>query len=699
MARHSGFDPFARSSRWTIIGIVLTFGLVSAIGTTLSIRETGGSRNRATVVEVAARQRTLAERYVGEVLLARAGQPTDPRRTASLLAASAEALLDGGTAPAVNGDDDATTVGHETNSHVRSQLEQGKRLVADLTATGSAMLAHRPVAAVRLTAGEHIQAMSPLMRLRILAALTSNVSLDAARTIAAQSDGNISDLIWLEAGLGAAGLLVSLLLAAGLIAATRRQTAQFQSLVTYSTDLVFVLEAGGRCRYVSQSVASALERSGDGLKGNGLLRFVHEDDRDALATADDDPRRQQIVFRMQNASGEWRHLEAHLADLRHDRYVRGVVLNARDVTERVRLEQELTQNAQRDNFGNRLTEALEMADDEAAAYEVVERAMSEVATATPMELLLSDSSRAHLKVVASSDAGAPGCPVEPPFSCVAVRRGNPVVFESSEALNACPKLRDPAGGPCSAVCVPMTFMGRALGVLHATGTHGEPLDPEQVAQLTTLATQAGTRIGTVRAFERTQLQASTDSLTGLTNRRVLEDTLRGLVRTGRPFALAFADLDHFKQLNDTHGHETGDRSLRIFAQVVQHVLREDDLVGRWGGEEFVIVTPGLDRHEAVTVLERIRTALADVHSGGLPPFTASFDVTDSSQGETLEELVQLADSALYEAKQAGRDRIGIGEAEPVSLPREPAKIRRKRGPALQEVARDDEAPADGAELR
>src|SRR5207249_5199383 len=143
-----------------------------------------------------------------------------------------------------------------------------------------------------------------------------------------------------------------------------------------------------------------------------------------------------------------------------------------------------------------LVEALEMADEEQSTYEVVERAMVEVSEQTPMELLISDSSRAHLERVATSPtAGAPSCPVESPFSCVAVRRGNPVVFDSSESLNACPKLRDRPDGECSAVCVPVSFMGRALGVLHTTGEVGKPLAPEQVAQLTTLATQAGARIG------------------------------------------------------------------------------------------------------------------------------------------------------------------------------------------------------------
>ena len=366
---------------------------------------------------------------------------------------------------------------------------------------------------------------------------------------------------------------------------------------------------------------------------HGFIRFVHDDDREALLEAQRSPNVQQLVFRMRNAAGEWRHLEAHVTDLRQDRHVRGVVLNARDTTDRVKLEQELTLQAQRDNFGSQLVEALEMADEEHATYDVITRAMDEISAVTPMELLVSDSSRAHLEQAAINPvAGAPGCPVESPFSCVAVRRGNPVVFESSEALNACPKLRDRPGGPCSAVCVPISFMGRSLGVLHATGPEGAPLGAEQVSQLTTLATQAGARIGTVRAFEKTQLQASTDGLTGLINRRTLETHLRTLVRQGTPFALAVADLDHFKQLNDTHGHEAGDRSLRVFAQATLQVLRDIDLVARWGGEEFVIAMPEIDCDQAVVALERVRANLALAHQGGHVPFTASFGVTDSTQG-------------------------------------------------------------------
>jgi diguanylate cyclase (GGDEF)-like protein/PAS domain S-box-containing protein len=707
-ASSSELRPFALRARGTIVAILLTLALVSTLSAGLSIWTTGHSKHRATLLQVAARQRTLAERYVADVELVRDGKAADPNRTAALLAASARALLDGGSAPAVEGDDDETPLPAVTDPEARAQLMQEQRLVADLSKTGRAVLAHRSVSNVPLTAHERIATTDPVERMRVLAALTSNVALNAARTIADQSDRNVTDSIRLQVGLGLFGLVVSLLLAWALIATTRKQTALFRSLVTSSTDLVLVFGRGG-CRYASQSVVSMLGRPESELHGEGFTEFVHEGDRVALDAAQETGEPRQLVFRVKNASGRWRYLEAHVTDLRGDRHVRGVVLNARDITERVELEQELTRQAQRDSFGSQLTEALEMADEEDSTYEVVERAMVEISAESPMELLLSDSSRANLERSAiSPTSGAPGCPVHSPFSCVAVRRGSPVVFESSEALNACPKLRGRPDGACSAVCVPVSFMGRSLGVLHSTGPEGSPLDAHQVAQLTTLATQAGGRIGTVRAFERTQLQASTDSLTGLVNRRTLERQLRSLLRQERPLALAVADLDTFKQLNDKHGHEAGDKALRLFAQIARGAIRDDDTVARWGGEEFMFVFPDLDRHQAVAVLERIRTILAESKSGDHPLFTASFGVTDSTRGETMDELVRLADLGLYAAKEAGRDRITISETLPdvplALVDDKPAsgdgkKRASRRNPAIHEAANEDEPHVGGLEIR
>jgi diguanylate cyclase (GGDEF)-like protein/PAS domain S-box-containing protein len=647
-----------------MIAIVLTFALVSAASSAVSIWMTGRSKNRATVIQIASRQRMLAERYIGDVLLVESGRAADPIGTGKVLSQSARALLDGGPVPAVNGDDDATSLSAESDPLVRGQLQQEIRLVSDLTRAGSAYLAGRSIAHLPETGSEHVQTNDPVQHLRVLAALTSNISLNAARTIAAGADKDINDLILLQVGLGIGGLLLSLLLAWALVAATRRQTAHFRSLVTSSTDLVLVFGHGG-CRYVSQSVISLLGRAQSDLLGAGFARYVHEDDREAVEAAARDGRPPELVFRVLTVVGEWRDLEAHLTDLSSDRHVRGIVLNARDITERVRLEQELTRQAQRDNFGTQLVEALEMADEEDAAYDVVELAMVEVEASSPMELLLSDSSRAQLeRAAASPTAGPPGCPVQSPFSCVAVRRGNPVVFETSRALNACPHLRGRPSGACAAACVPVTFMGRALGVLHATSPDGKSLSPEQVGQLTTLATQAGARIGTVRAFQKTQLQAATDGLTGLINRRTLEARVRELMAAHTPFALVLADLDRFKQLNDTHGHEAGDRALRLFSQVVHSIVRSEDIVARIGGEEFVIVLPGLDETQAVTVLERLRTALGKSHTGDHPAFTASFGVSDSSHGSTLEEILRVADQGLYVSKQTGRDRVTIGKIEP-----------------------------------
>jgi diguanylate cyclase (GGDEF)-like protein/PAS domain S-box-containing protein len=684
------FRPFASRGRGTIIAILVTFALVFTANALISIWSTSKSRNRASIVEIAARQRTLAERYVAELLLVREGARADPGRTGDLLAASAAALLNGGEAPAVPGDDDDVRIGGEASRTIRAKLEEQQKLIRDLVSTGRALLAGRPVRALAQTGGEHIRATDPVTRLRILSALTSNVSLDAARSIAAQTDHNVGNSILLQLALGAMGVLASILLAWALVTTTRRQTAHFRSLVTSSTDLVLVLADDG-CRYASSSVERLTGRSQGQLYGRRVFDLVHEDDRAALQGAHRAGEATTLVYRLRNAAGEWRHLEAHLTDLRSDRSIRGVVVNARDITERVRLEQQLTRQAQRDTFASQLVEALEMADEESAAYDVVRRAMVAVSADTPMELLLSDSSRAHLEQTAIHPvAGAPGCAVGSPYACVAVRRGNPVVFETSEALNACPKLRGREGGACSAVCVPISFMGRSLGVLHTTGAAGGSLSAEQVAQLTTLATQAGARIGTVRAFEKTQLQAQTDGLTGLINRRTLETELRGLIRQQRPFAVALADLDHFKRLNDAHGHEEGDRSLRLFAHVIQQVLREDDLVARWGGEEFLIVLPDADAEAGAQITDRIRQELATTLQNGHVQFTASFGVTDSGAAASVQELVQLADISLYQSKTNGRDRTTIGQPGDAHTGAGNGD-RRRPAPALHRAATEDDA--------
>jgi len=505
-----------------------------------------------------------------------------------------------------------------------------------------------------------------LLAFALLASVSVALSLAGARGSSDSTE---------QAAIVAGVLLVCFAIICALIHVTRLQVARLRALFEAASDLVVVLDDSG-CRYASGSLAAMVGQGERDLEGPGLERFAHEEDRHLLASAQASAAPREFRLRLRGSAGEWHTLEVKCSDMREDRQLRGVLLTARDMTERVHLLHELTAQTQRDRFAGQLAEALEMADEEGSVFSVVERAMAQVSDPTPMELLLSDSSRANMRRVAINPAvEAPGCGVKSPFSCVAVRRGTAVVFESSELLNACPHMRGRASGPCSAVCVPVSFMGRSLGVLHTTGRDSEPLPAEQVERLKTLAAQSGARIGTVRAFERTQLQASTDGLTGLVNRRSAVARVREMLAGGHLFALAVADLDNFKELNDTHGHEAGDRALKVFAQTAQEIVRENDLVARWGGEEFVIVLPELDRFQATNVLERVRLGLSRAELGEAPRFTASFGVSDSNQTDSLEQLVHIADTGLYAAKQAGRDRVTVGKDAPAGKhPGEPAPL-------------------------
>jgi len=173
------------------------------------------------------------------------------------------------------------------------------------------------------------------------------------------------------------------------------------------------------------------------------------------------------------------------------------------------------------------------------------------------------------------------------------------------------------------------------------------------------------------AFERIQELAQRDELTGLSNRRrvmqLLEEEAARARRSGAPWCVAMIDLDFFKRINDTHGHAAGDAVLRWFAGVARSVLRSTDTLGRWGGEEFVLLMPDTGLDAGMACLERLRQALASEApaTGGLR-VTFSAGIAQHLPGQEWTQAVDAADERAYLAKSNGRDRIEGAAADTVS---------------------------------
>jgi diguanylate cyclase (GGDEF)-like protein len=158
---------------------------------------------------------------------------------------------------------------------------------------------------------------------------------------------------------------------------------------------------------------------------------------------------------------------------------------------------------------------------------------------------------------------------------------------------------------------------------------------------------------------------NTDSLTRLANRRFFIDLLAKAMafakRHAQPLSVIMADLDHFKAINDTYGHQVGDQVLAAFAQVMQTSIRQEDLAARFGGEEFILMLPGIALEQAAVLGERLRENLENLAIPGLKTrVTASFGIAQYRPDDTFETLVNRADEALYAAKTAGRNRVMTG---------------------------------------
>ncbi|RZL01415.1 MAG: GGDEF domain-containing protein [Rubrivivax sp.] len=173
------------------------------------------------------------------------------------------------------------------------------------------------------------------------------------------------------------------------------------------------------------------------------------------------------------------------------------------------------------------------------------------------------------------------------------------------------------------------------------------------------------------AVRTVEQMATTDMLTGLLNRRVMTDLaeaeLKLSARTGAPLCVALIDLDHFKDINDRFGHHAGDNALQGFAQSTAPQLRQVDKLARWGGEEFLLMLPQLTETEALHALERLRQTVESLvfKDHALMQLTFSVGIAQAQPDETLEQLVDRADRAVYEAKRDGRNRCVLASTNPV----------------------------------
>ena len=236
----------------------------------------------------------------------------------------------------------------------------------------------------------------------------------------------------------------------------------------------------------------------------------------------------------------------------------------------------------------------------------------------------------------------------------------PVLVRSLDA-GANPMLSSVLPNARNVVVLPFTADAEAVGalVVERGGRAGVGIGTSVVTMLAQFATHAALSHRNVRLLAEVKHLATVDALTGLSNRRTFEEALNREIarstRTGAPLSLLLVDVDHFKLVNDRHGHPMGDEVLRHVGRVLATHGREEDLPARYGGEEFVVILPGCPAEEALGVAERLREGI----SGPDAPVHVTASVGAASlhrNAADAEGLVKAADTALYDAKAGGRDR-------------------------------------------
>jgi diguanylate cyclase (GGDEF)-like protein len=335
-----------------------------------------------------------------------------------------------------------------------------------------------------------------------------------------------------------------------------------------------------------------------------------------------------------------------------------------------RMVRELTKRSNRVTTMAKMAELLQSCADLKDAFSVIAGMAPKVFPELRGAMLLFNSGRVVLEVAASWNDCTLPAPVFGPQDCWALRIGHMHLVKAGDRTAECHH----AGAlPHSYVCIPLMSQGEAIGILHFQCIGPADLTESELMLTTTFAEQAALSISNLRLREALRNQSIRDPLTGLFNRRYLEEMMeretRRAVRASTGLGVLMIDLDHFKKFNDTYGHDAGDAVLRETALFLAKSVRAEDIVCRFGGEEFVILLPMADLKATHARAERIRSKIRElnvVHQGqSLGAVTLSVGVAALPEhGTAYQMLLQSADAALYRAKHEGRDRVAV--ANPIT---------------------------------
>ncbi len=465
---------------------------------------------------------------------------------------------------------------------------------------------------------------------------------------------------------------------------------RFRTLTTLAPVGIFQADLDGDWIFVNDRWRALTGQSQALALGAGWTEAIHADDRERVLTewqsATAGRRSFELEYRLCAPQGAVTWVRGSAAPI-HNKSgkVDGYIGTLIDITESKLAEEAITganerliislaeveQRSQEITTLNTMSGLLQSSLSAEEAYAVVGRLVPQLFAGKAGQISLTSNSRNLVEAEAVwGDQGAAE-QVFTPQDCWALRRGRLHWSEPGSAAGlACRHVGAPA--PFAHVCAPMLAQGEALGVLTLIGATPDAVFSEAERQLAqTVADSLALALANLRLRETLRNQSVRDPLTGLFNRRYMEETLeRELRRASRqalPIGVVVLDLDHFKHFNDTFGHAAGDLLLRELAALLRANIRAEDVPCRYGGEEFVLILPGAPPETVQQRAERICQEVAHLQASYngqlLGQVTLSLGVaTFPEHGSTVAGLLRTADAALYRAKRQGRNQVVIAEA-------------------------------------